>query len=71
MMAYRGDTGESYRDNGLLPSYSFPCNGTQDLTNPKGMVIYDMSSLAWTTVVKLENQKYLVPQVLDEIIGGR
>ena len=36
----------------------------------QGMVIYDMSSLEWTTKVELENQKYLVPKVLYEIIGG-
>ena len=36
----------------------------------QGMLIYDMSSLEWTTKVGLENQKYLVPQVLYPIIGG-
>ena len=36
----------------------------------QGMTIYDMSSLKWTTKVELENQKYLVPQVLYQIIGG-
>ena len=37
----------------------------------QGMTIYDLSSLTWTTVVELENPKYLVPQVLYEAIGGK
>ena len=37
----------------------------------QGMSIFDMSSLTWTTRVELENPKYLVPQVLYDIIGGK
>ena len=37
----------------------------------QGMTIYDMSSLTWTTKIELENQKYLVPEVLYRIIGGK
>ena len=37
----------------------------------QGMEIYDMSSLTWTTEVRLKNQKYLVPEVLHAIIGGK
>ena len=36
-----------------------------------GMAIYDMSSLTWTTKVELENSKYLVPEVLYGVIGGK
>ena len=37
----------------------------------QGMEIYDMSSLAWTTKVGLKDQKYLVPELLYDIIGGK
>ena len=37
----------------------------------QGMGIYDMSSLTWTTEVRLKDQKYLVPEVLHAIIGGK
>ena len=47
------------------------CDSNKELQKFQGMVIYDMSSLTWTTKVELENQKYLVPQVLYEIIGGK
>ena len=58
MVAYRGSNFE----NG--------CDNDAGLDKSQGMTIYDMSSLTWTTKVELENQKYLVPQVLYEIIGG-
>ena len=57
MVAYRGQN----------PEY---CDNDERLGKFQGMVIYDMSSLEWTTKVELENQKYLVPRVLYEIIGG-
>ena len=59
MVAYRGST----LYNG--------CDSDKELKKFQGMAIYDMSSLTWTTKVELENQRYLVPQVLYEIIGGR
>ena len=37
----------------------------------QGMTIFDMSSLTWTTRVELEDPKYLVPQALYDIIGGK
>ena len=58
MVAYRGDYFNNY------------CDNEERLGKFQGMVIYDMSSLEWTTKVELENQKYLVPRVLYEIIGG-
>ena len=56
MIAYRGHHINEYCDN--------------ELGKFQGMVIYDMSSLEWTTKVELENLKYLVPEVLYGIIGG-
>ena len=58
MVAYRGINFNNYCDNDPV------------LNKFQGMTIYDMSSLEWTTKVELENQKYLVPRVLYEIIGG-
>ena len=58
MVAYRGINFNNYCDNDPV------------LNKFQGMTIYDMSSLEWTTKIELENQKYLVPQVLYEIIGG-
>ena len=57
MVAYRGRNFNSY------------CDNEERLGKFQGMVIYDMSSLEWTTKVE-ENHKYLVPKVLYEIIGG-
>ena len=48
----------------------FYCNYNKGLKKFQDMAIFDMSSLTWTTKVELENPKYLVPQVLYEIIGG-
>ena len=42
-----------------------------DSSNPQGMLIYDMSSLTWTTTVELESPEYLVPKSLYDIIGGK
>ena len=58
MVAYRGSNFNDY------------CDNEERLGKFQGMRIYDMSSLEWTTKVELENQKYLVPEVLYEIIGG-
>ena len=58
MVAYGGSNFNDY------------CENEERLGKFQGMVIYDMSSLEWTTKVELENQKYLVPKVLYEIIGG-
>ena len=58
MIAYRGINFNNY------------CENDERLGKFQGMVIYDMSSLEWTTKVELENQKYSVPRVLYEIIGG-
>ena len=58
MVAYRGRNFNKY------------CDIDKRLGKFQGMWIYDMSSLEWTTKVELENQKYLVPRVLYEIIGG-
>ena len=58
MVAYRGRDFNKY------------CDNEEILGKFQGMVIYDMSSLKWTTKVELENQKYLVPEVLYGIIGG-
>ena len=57
MVAYRGLSG--------------PCGNDSEYGKFQGISIYDMSSLVWTTSVELENQKYLVPQELYEIIGGK
>ena len=46
------------------------CDNDDTMQKFQGMGIYDMSSLKWTTKVELENQKYLVPEVLYGIIGG-
>lgn len=59
MVAYRGN------------NYNYTCDGDKGMKKLQGMTIYDMSSLNWTTNVELENQKYSVPQVLYEIIGGK
>ena len=59
MVAYRG-----YNIHGR-------CDTDKGLKKFQGMAIYDMSSLTWTTKVELENQKYMVPQVLFDIIGGK
>ena len=59
MVAYRGTTDSN------------TCDSDKELKKFQGIAIYDMSSLTWTTRVELENQKYLVPQVLFEIIGGK
>ena len=58
MVAYRGKNFNKY------------CDNEERLEKFQGMVIYDMSSLQWTTKVELENQKYLVPRVLYKTIGG-
>ena len=58
MVAYRGY------------NLDYRCDSDTILKKFQGMTIYDMSSLTWTTTVELENPKYLVPQVLYEIIGG-
>ena len=58
MVAYRGSNFNDY------------CDNDKRLGKFQGMVIYDMSSLEWTTNVDLENQKYLVPSNLYQIIGG-
>ena len=58
MVAYRGSNFNNY------------CDNDERLGKFQGMVIYDMSSLEWTTKVELENKKYSVPRVLYEIIGG-
>ena len=47
------------------------CDNDKDSGKFQGMWIYDMSSLTWTTKVELKNQKYLVPEVLHTIIGGK
>lgn len=52
-------------------SLSNLCDNDKASVKFQGMKIYDMSSLTCTTKVELENQKYLVPQVLYEIIGGK
>ena len=59
MVAYRGRNFNEY------------CDNDERLGKFQGMAIYDMSSLEWTTKVELENPKYLVPEVLYEIIGGK
>lgn len=51
--------------------FDLQCGDIPELQRFQGMVIYDMSSLTWTTKVELENQKYLVPQALYDIIGGK
>ena len=51
MVAYRGKTAGTCDNN--IGSVKF-----------RGMAIYDMSSLGWTTKVELENQTYIVPQRL-------
>ena len=58
MVAYRGSKFNDY------------CDNEERLGKFQGMVIYDMSFLEWTTKVELENQKYLVPYNLYQIIGG-
>ena len=58
MVAYRGTNFNGY------------CDNDETLQKFQGMWIYDMSSLKWTTKVELEDQKYLVPEVLYGIIGG-
>ena len=47
------------------------CDNDPVLKKFQGMTIYDMSSLTWATKIELENQKYLVPEVLYKIIGGK
>ena len=47
------------------------CDNDKDSKRFQGMRIYDMSSLTWTTKVELKNQKYLVPDILHPIIGGK
>ena len=59
MVAYRGD---DFRNR---------CDNDPVLKKFQGMTIYDMSSLTWTTKIELENQKYLVPEALYRIIGGK
>ena len=59
MVAYRGRNFNGY------------CDKEETLQKFQGMGIYDMSSLKWTTKVELEDQKYLVPEVLYGIIGGK
>ena len=58
MVAYRGG------------NFNNTCDGDKEVGKFQGMAIYDMSALEWTTKVELDNAKYLVPQVLYEIIGG-
>ena len=58
MVAYRG-----YNTN-------YTCDSDKASGKFQGMTIYDMSLLTWTTKVTLEDQKYLVPQALYDIIGG-
>ena len=57
MVVYRGWPGR------------FRCDSK--MKKPHGMLIYDMSSLAWTTKVELGNSKYVVPETLYGIIGGK
>ena len=59
MISYRGRQGTDSCDYDVI------------LKKFQGMAIYDMSSLTWTTKVELENPKYLVPEVLYGIIGGK
>ena len=59
MVVYRNNNGNNL------------CTSDKELGIYQGMVIYDMSSLTWTTKIELENQKYLVPPALYEIIGGK
>ena len=47
------------------------CDSDEGLGKFQGIAIYDMSSLVWTTIVELENPKYLVPPELHDIIGGK
>ena len=47
------------------------CDNAEGSKKFQRMMIYDMSSLKWTTTVELENQKYLVPEVLYKILGGK
>ena len=47
------------------------CDYEKNSKRFQGMAIYDMSSLTWTTKVELKNPKYLVPEVLHAIIGGK
>ena len=49
----------------------YTCQNETQSKRINGMVIYDMSSLTWTTKVEIGNQKYSVPQALYEIIGGK
>lgn len=61
MVVYRGSTSAP----------GFLCDNDPRSHRFQGMLIYDMSSPTWTTIVELENQSYLVPQVLYEVIGGK
>ena len=59
MVVYRGYPGKD------------KCDNDESLKKYQGIAIYDMTSLIWTTKVGLKNQKYLVPEVLHPIIGGK
>ena len=47
------------------------CDNDKGVGKFQGMAIYDMSSLEWTTKVEVGNKKYLVPEELYKIIGGK
>ena len=61
MVAYRG----------YYASSKVKCDSSSESNRFQGMAIYDMSALKWTTKVGLENQQYMIPQALHEIIGGK
>ena len=47
------------------------CDSDRRFPKLHGMTILDMSSLQWTTKVKIDNQKYLIPSELYFTIGGK
>ena len=59
MVVYRGESSDG------------TCDSDKRSGKFQGMAIYDMSSLEWTTKIELENQKYLVPELLYKTIGGK
>ena len=59
MVAYRG------------LNFNDTCDSDEGVGKHQGMAILDMSSLEWTTKVEVENQRYLVPERLYKIIGGK
>ena len=62
MVLYRG---------GVYVADNLTCDYEKSSKRFQGMAIYDMSSLTWTTKVELKNQKYLVPEILYAVIGGK